>query len=107
MSRRQRPGHAPFAQLGPLGTHIPVSTGTARLSAETDGSVLLEVNGVPSSHLHPDPEHLVFEYMRWMMLVIDRHLTTGGDRAQLAHLGAAGCSLPRAIAARFPDSRQI
>lgn len=117
MSRRDRTRPAPFEQLGPLDTPIPISTGTARLTVENDGSVLVEINGVPSSHLHPDPEHLVFEYMRWMLLVIDRHLesrpesTSGAERApsapQIAHLGGGGCSLPRAIAARHPRSRQI
>lgn len=122
MSRRDRARRAAFEQLGPLDTPIPISTGTARLTLESDGSVLLDVNGVPSSHLHPDPEHLVFEYMRWMLLVIDRHLEGseggssegGGSTApgagpaiQLAHLGGGGCSLPRAIASRHPRSRQI
>lgn len=119
MPRRDRPRRTSFVSLGPLETPIPISTGTARLSVENDGSVLLEVNGVPSSHLHPEPEHLVFEYMRWMLLVIDRHLglspadgaspAAGSARsaAQIAHLGGGGCSLPRAIAARHPASRQI
>ncbi|GAA4530898.1 fused MFS/spermidine synthase [Brachybacterium paraconglomeratum] len=120
MSRRDRPRRAAFEQLGPLDTLIPISTGSARLTLENDGSVLLDVNGVPSSHLHPDPEHLVFEYMRWMLLVIDRHLegfasgglensgaAGAGPAIQLAHLGGGGCSLPRAIAARHPRSRQI
>ncbi|MGO1408108.1 MAG: spermidine synthase [Brachybacterium sp.] len=123
MPRRDRSRRAAFAHLGPLDIPIPVSTGTARLTQENDGSVLLDVNGVPSSHLHPDPEHLVFEYMRWMLLVIDRHLaelpaadaprTTGfpdgtpTPAPQLAHLGGGGCSLPRAIAARHPRTRQI
>lgn len=117
MSRRDRSRRAAFAHLGPLDVPIPLSTGSARLSVENDGSVLLEINGVPSSHLHPDPEHLVFEYMRWMLLVIDRHLeeraadtapgAAGVSAPQLAHLGGGGCSLPRAIAARHPRSRQI
>lgn len=109
MPRRDRAARAPFENLGPLDTPLPISTGTARLTLENDGSVLLDVNGVPSSHLHPDPEHLVFEYMRWMLLVIDRHLEQeGGERAaQLAHLGGGGCSLPRAVAARHPRARQI
>lgn len=117
MSRRDRTRRAAFAQLGPLDVPIPISTGAARLSMENDGSVLLEVNGVPSSHLHPDPEHLVFEYMRWMLLVIDRHLeevgasglpgAAGASAPQLAHLGGGGCSLPRAAAARHPRARQI
>lgn len=116
MPRRDRSRRAAFTRLGPLDTPIPVSTGTARLSVENDGSVLLDVNGAPSSHLHPDPEHLVFEYMRWMLLVIDRHLAelpapgSAGDApvaaVQLAHLGGGGCSLPRAIAARHPRTRQ-
>lgn len=117
MPRRDRSRRPAFAHLGPLDTPIPISTGTARLTAENDGSVLLEVNGVPSSHLHPDPEHLVFEYMRWMLLVIDRHLEAldaspaaadgPAPAPQLAHLGGGGCSLPRAVAARHPRARQI
>lgn len=112
MPRRDRSRRAAFTHLGPLETPIPVSTGTARLSMENDGSVLLDVNGAPSSHLHPDPEHLVFEYMRWTLLVIDRHLealpapSPTGAAVQLAHLGGGGCSLPRAIAARHPRTRQ-
>src|SRR5699024_5774574 len=63
-----------------------------------------------SSHLHPDPEFLVFEYMRWMQLVIELQLAAGDVRSsapQLAHLGGGGCSLPRALAAAHPNSRQI
>lgn len=109
MPRRDRAPRAPFDSLGPLDTAIPISTGTARLTVETDGSVLLDVNGVPSSHLHPDPEHLVFEYMRWMLQVIDLHLEESVEEraAQLAHLGGGGCSLPRAVASRHPRARQI
>ncbi|WP_193104231.1 spermidine synthase [Brachybacterium sp. FME24] len=116
MSRRERVRHAPFEHLGPLDVLIPISTGTARLTVENDGSVLLEVNAVPSSHLHPDPEHLVFEYMRWMLIVIEHHFGRedvvagaggSGPIPQLAHLGGGGCSLPRAIASRHPSSRQI
>ena len=109
MPRRDRAPRAVFEHLGPLDTLIPISTGAARLTRENDGSVLLDVNGVPSSHLHPDPDHLVFEYMRWMLLVIDRHLEDFPDERapQLAHLGGGGCSLPRAVAARHPRSRQI
>jgi spermidine synthase len=107
--RRDRAPRVSFEHLGPLDTPLPISTGTARLTLENDGSVLLDVNGVPSSHLHPDPEHLVFEYMRWMLLVVDRHLEDGDEERapQVAHLGGGGCSLPRAIAARHPRARQI
>lgn len=106
---RTRSSSAPlFGNLPELGAALPISTGTARVTQEQDGSVLLEVNGVPSSHLHPDPAHLVFEYMRWMLLVIDLHLAQSpAATPQLAHLGGGACALPRAIAARHPDSRQI
>ncbi|MCL6422059.1 fused MFS/spermidine synthase [Brachybacterium sp. JHP9] len=107
---RGRQRTAPFPRLGPVGEPIPISTGTAQLEVESDGSVLLLVNGVPSSHLDPDPAHLVFEYMRWMQLSIRLWLQEQPERAQalqVAHLGGAGCSLPRAVAAEWPRSRQI
>ena len=111
MARRERTrssSSSVFGHLPQLGVTLPISTGAARLTQEQDGSLLLEVNGVPSSHLHPDPRHLVFEYMRWMQLVIDLHLQQiSGTAPQLAHLGGAGCALPRAVAAAHPGSRQI
>lgn len=108
MARRDRrtSAAARIAPTIPLGEEVPISTGSARVTAETDGSMLLEVNGVPSSHLHPDPRHLVFEYMRWMKLVIDLLPGIGEDRLEIAHLGGAGCALPRALAAEHPRLRQ-
>lgn len=102
-------GSAPaFPGLPALGEAIPTGTGTVRLEAESDGSVTLEVNGVPSSHLHPDPTHLVFEYMRWMMTAIQEWMLGRDDAAlQAAHLGGGGCALPRAITAVAPRSRQV
>lgn len=111
MARRPRPRSAGtvFPALGPLGVPILVGTGTVRLVQETDGGVLVEVNGVPSSYQHPDPHHLVFEYMRWMMTVMEavaqeRDL---GAAPEVAHLGGGGCSLPRAVHARWPGSHQV
>jgi hypothetical protein len=109
-ARRPQQSAAAFPGLGPLGEPIPISTGTAVLEQETDGSVLLSVGGVPSSHLDPDPEHLVFEYMRWMQTAI-RHwvMENGGADAgrslQMAHLGGGGCALPRALVHQWPRSR--
>lgn len=113
MARRRgsgAPSSAPFPRLGPTSTPIPISTGTARLVQETDGGVLIEVNGVPSSYQHPDPRHLVFEYMRWMQTALRIHLAAAAPdsgRLEIAHLGGGGCSLPRALAAEHPDARQI
>lgn len=105
---RGRRRDLPFPDLGPLGKPVPISTGVASLGAESDGGVLLEVNGVPSSYLHPDPEHLVFEYMRWMQTATelwDQERESDAD-LQIAHLGGGGCALPRAFAHRWPRSRQ-
>lgn len=115
--RRNRSSH-PFPHLGPLDEEIPIDTGTAVLTAERDGSILVTVNGAPSSHQHVDPRHLVFEYMRWMKLAIDLHLAEAAEgspaapgsgpapRTEIAHLGGGGCSLPRALAAEHPEIRQ-
>ena len=111
MARRDRTRSSStslFGNLPELGAALPISTGTARVTQEQDGSVLLEVNGGPSSHLHPEPTHLVFEYMRWMLLAIDLHLEQSPTPTpQLAHLGGGACALPRAVAAQHPDARQI
>ncbi|UYG15555.1 fused MFS/spermidine synthase [Brachybacterium huguangmaarense] len=111
-NRRRADGGPVFAHLGPVGVPIPIPTGTARLLLETDGGVLVEVNGVPSSYQHPDPRHLVFEYMRWMRTAIEatleaRPAADGSRVLEVAHLGGGGCSLPRAVAADHPAARQV
>ncbi|MCS6712390.1 fused MFS/spermidine synthase [Brachybacterium sp. EF45031] len=92
----------------PLGTAVPIASGTARLVPEADGGVLLEVNGVQSSYHHPDPEHLVFEYMRWMDTVARQLLPTpqDGDGLEMGHLGGGACTLARAFAAHWPGAKQ-
>lgn len=113
--RRRREAGPAFPALGPTDVPIPLPTGTARLVPETDGGVLVEVNGVPSSYQHPDPTHLVFEYMRWMRTVIQTTLAEREDPdapgaprpLEVAHLGGGGCSLARAVAADHPAARQI
>lgn len=100
----------PFPHLGAVGIDIPVPTGTVHLTRETDGGVLVEVNGVPSSYQHPDPSHLVFEYMRWMQTaLVEVAELRGSDLPlrEIAHLGGGGCSLPRAFAARWPRAHQV
>lgn len=136
-SRRRSSTSDPFPALGLAGEAIPISTGSAELVVESDGSVLLLVNGVPSSHLDPDPDHLVFEYMRWMRTAMrcwnlehrrdDAAHGGVGDRADggtgpasaggassrgrhqlsIGHLGGAGCALPRTLAHDWPGARQI
>ena len=66
-----------------------------------DGAFILDINGVPSSHLVPDePRALEFEYMRWIAVAME-NLAPG---RRLLHLGGGGCSLPRYFADLWPDS---
>lgn len=89
------------------GVH-PIDTGTAELAPDTvAGGWLLTINGAHSSHIDPDdPTLLDFDYMRQMAAVIEeRHPDEA--RLRVLHLGAAACTMPRYLAARYPDARQV
>lgn len=80
-----------------------ISTGELVVEADPfrDGAFILNINGVPSSHLIPeDPRTLEFEYMRWIAAAVEN--PAPGKR--LLHLGGGGCSLPRYFADLWPDS---
>ena len=87
----------------------PIDTGTAEVHHEPDGSMVLLVNGVPSSHIVPgEPQRLDFEYMRWIADFLDSlqlGSTPRWPKPRLTHLGGAACSLPRYFAAAWPGSR--
>ncbi|WP_157085890.1 spermidine synthase [Devriesea agamarum] len=110
-SRSRKRDNAPQP---PFDQDVPIDTGIARLARENDGSVVLYVNGVPSSQHHPEPSVLIFEYQRWMHTVIScvlRDRETAHERShasgpRIAHLGGGGCSLPRALAATHPTAQQ-
>ncbi|MGJ0120770.1 spermidine synthase [Williamsia sp. MIQD14] len=86
---------------------VDIDTGTARITADDDGTGwLIEVNGVQSSHIADDPLRLEFEYMRWIAaLVDDRHHSD--DPLRVLHLGAGACTMARRIAAAYPRSRHV
>ncbi|MDQ1293343.1 MAG: hypothetical protein QG608_1224, partial [Actinomycetota bacterium] len=96
---------APHAERG----QVPVATGTAALIPDEDGrgGWTMFVNGVPCSHvdLH-DPLRLDFEYVRWMAIVLDL-AAQELDPLRVTHLGGAGCTLPRYVAATRPGSHQV
>ncbi|MFW0787465.1 fused MFS/spermidine synthase [Gordonia sp. CPCC 206044] len=84
-----------------------IDTGIAELTRDDiAGGWLLTINGAQSSHIHPDPSILDFEYMRQMVALIE---ATHRDDApwRILHLGAAACALPRHLADRHPEARQI
>lgn len=65
------------------------------------------VDGVPSSYVHlGDPTRLEFEYVRWVGDLLDV-LAPDGEPLHCVHVGGAGCTLPRYVAARRPGSRQV
>lgn len=68
---------------------------------------LLYLDGVASSYVDgSDPTNLVFEYVRWIGHVLDLARPEGEPLATV-HLGGAGCTLPRYVAATRPGSRQV
>jgi spermidine synthase len=96
---------------GPSAGLYPISTGSAELVPDGDSrdGWLLKINGVQSSHIVlSDPLRLDFEYMRWIVALLeDRFDPARTDRLRALHQGGGGCSIPRYLAARYPDARQV
>lgn len=84
-----------------------IDTGVAEVLHEPDGSMVLLVNGVPSSHIVPgEPARLDFEYMRWIANFLGSFYPDAAKpKARITHLGGAACTLPRYFAAAWPGSR--
>lgn len=90
----------------PIGP-VPIASGTVEVVVDRDDprAVTVHVNGVPSSYVHlDDPTLLAFEYMQQMACLID---AMSPGPLSVVHLGAAGCSLARYVAAARPGSRQL
>ncbi|GAB90541.1 hypothetical protein GORHZ_105_00120 [Gordonia rhizosphera NBRC 16068] len=84
-----------------------IDTGVAELSHDTiAGGWMLTINGAESSHIHPDPSVLEFEYMRQMAALLE-YLRDDDGPWRVLHLGAAACALPRYLAHRYPSARQV
>ncbi|WP_131742807.1 spermidine synthase [Actinomadura roseirufa] len=101
MARKGRPDPGP--------NRFPIAGGEAELlrDADRDGGWMLLVGGVPQSYVDlSDPTYLDFEYMRLMGDVVDA-LAPAGRALDAVHVGGAGCTLPRYVAATRPGSRQI
>jgi spermidine synthase len=93
----------------PVAGSWPIDTGRAELLPDGDGrrGWTLVVNGVPSSHVDlDDPTRLDFEYVRWFADVLDL-LAPEGEPLRVVHLGGAGCTVARYVAASRPRSRQV
>ena len=84
-----------------------IDTGVAEVLHEPDGSMVLLINGVPSSHIVPgEPTRLDFEYMRWIADFLDAsYPDEAKPKSRVTHLGGGACTLARYVAAAWPGSR--
>jgi hypothetical protein len=101
MARKRRHGPPPRT--------YEIAGGEAELlrDADRDGGWMLLVGGVPQSYVDlSDPTYLDFEYMRLIGDVVDC-IGVDGEAFDAVHIGGAGCTLPRYIAATRPGSRQL
>jgi protein-L-isoaspartate O-methyltransferase len=75
----------------------------AERDTERPSGRLLRQRDMDASYVDlADPTHLEFDYLRWMQIVL---LATGARRN--LHIGGGACALPRALAARDPEGRQV
>src|SRR5690625_7104575 len=72
------------------------------------------IDGMESSHHNfADPTALTFEYMQYMQAVLRGEIpapSRGGStrgRPRVLHIGAAGCTMARAVHAEWPGSHQV
>ncbi|PYI65139.1 spermidine synthase [Arthrobacter livingstonensis] len=94
---------------GPVAGLYPTDTGTAELIPDGDNpnGWLLMLNGVQSSHVDlADPLRLEFEYMRWIMALVQDRWAPDAKLRTLS-LGGAACSMPRYLVAAYPNSRNV
>lgn len=94
---------------------VKTSLSTIELTPDIDGDgVTLFIDGAESSHVNlTDPGELRFEYMQQIQLVLRTELASHSPsapargRPRVLHIGAAACSLARAINAEWPASHQV
>jgi hypothetical protein len=84
-----------------------VGSGLATIEAEPDGTFVLRVDGSLQSRVDlADPTRLLFEYVRRIGDVLDA-IAPRRQPVSVLHVGGAGLTLPRYVAATRPRSRQI
>lgn len=89
------------------GVETRVGSGLAEIEAEPDGSFVVRVDGSLQSRVDlADPTRLLFEYVRRIGDVLDL-LAPRRQPVSAVHVGGAGLTLPRYVAATRPRSRQV
>lgn len=85
------------------------ATPTDRVLPDPDrpGSWIVRVGATDQSHVDPErPTLLEFDYMQRIAEALDAY-GEPGERIRVVHVGGAGMSLPRYVAATRPTSAQI
>jgi len=73
---------------------------------EVPGAYFVRVDGTDQSFVDPaDPLRLEFDYVQRIAEVIDT-MAPKGERIRVIHIGGAGMTLPRYVAATRPTSAQ-
>ncbi|WP_051196705.1 spermidine synthase [Jonesia quinghaiensis] len=91
----------------PIGETVTTAFSSVRLEADRDSAhrITLFLDETPSSFIDlADPLNVGFEYLDTMFRVITTVLP---DAGRILHLGAAGCSLARALHVALPTAHQI
>ena len=108
-----RPGDArppPRARRGATSRHEvdrAPGSGTEILATERPGSFLVRVDGRDQSLVDlEDPSRLAFDYVRRLGDVLDA-VAEPGTPVRVLHVGGAGLTLPRYVAATRPTSWQV
>lgn len=77
------------------------------VAGDRPGSHVLRMSGMNQSYVDlDDPTRLVFEYVRRMADVVDA-AAPAGEPVRVTHIGGAGLTLPRYVAATRPGSAQV
>jgi hypothetical protein len=77
------------------------------VASDRPGGYLLRMDGLDQSYVDLlDPTRLVFDYVQRIGEVVDAHAAPG-QALRVLHLGGAGLTLPRYVAATRPGSAQV
>lgn len=77
------------------------------VGGDRPGAFVVRFSGMEQSHVDlADPTRIVFDYVRRMADVVDVH-ADGGQPVRVVHVGGAGMTLPRYVAATRPGSWQV
>ncbi|HYF74224.1 MAG TPA: fused MFS/spermidine synthase [Nocardioides sp.] len=80
---------------------------TEIVPGDRPGSHVLRMSGMNQSYVDlDDPTRLVFDYVRRMADVVDA-AAPAGEPVRVVHVGGAGLTLPRYVAATRPGSPQV